>query len=63
MDLYFDLITPPPLSEVEIFFSLLLNLSVSLSHFQEGVKEVFEEAILATLNPTDKKSTYICVLL
>ncbi|XP_025758413.1 cell division control protein 42 homolog isoform X1 [Oreochromis niloticus] len=30
---------------------------------REGVKEVFEEAILATLNPTDKKSTYICVLL
>ncbi|KAL3984379.1 stromal interaction molecule 1 [Sarotherodon galilaeus] len=27
---------------------------------REGVKEVFEEAILATLN---KKSTYICVLL
>ncbi|XP_063321641.1 cell division control protein 42 homolog [Pelmatolapia mariae] len=30
---------------------------------QEGVKKVFEEAILATLNPTDKKSTYFCVLL
>ncbi|XP_039878967.1 cell division control protein 42 homolog isoform X2 [Simochromis diagramma] len=30
---------------------------------QEGVREVFEEAILATRNPTDKKSTYFCVLL
>ncbi|XP_035769486.1 GTP-binding protein rho4-like [Neolamprologus brichardi] len=30
---------------------------------QEGVKEVFEEAILAARNATDKKSTYFCVLL